>query len=266
MNATSKKRTTLIMAFSIVMTLFVGFTATAQSELTGREAMSRVFERPQPTELRSTLEMILKNSRGNEQTRNAVQIIGRYDGVEKKLLFITAPTVVRNTAFMNFSYDGAENERWIYLPALGSVRRISSRGGNEGFMGSDFAFDDLVQRRPDRDRHTVIRKETFQGRECYVVESILPEDDSSYGRMITWVADGIWIGLRREFYDAKGVLVKTLEVSELDQIGSFWTITKMTMMTMKSGHSTTMRLSDLAIETGLTEDDFTVERMKLGIK
>jgi outer membrane lipoprotein-sorting protein len=257
---------TRITTLLIVMTLFLSLNVSAQPVLTGLEAMSRVFERPQPAQLRSTLEMILKNKWGAEQTRKAVQLLGRYDGVEKKILFITSPAIVKNTAFMNFSYSGAENERWIYLPALGMVKRISSGGGDQGFMGSDFAFDDLVQRRPDRDRHTIVRDEVYQGRECHVVESILPEDEASYGRMVTWVADDIWIGLRREFYDRKGVLVKTLEVMGLEQIGWFWTISEMTMTTLKTGHSTTMKLSDLTIDTGLTEDDFTEERMKQGIK
>ena len=115
-------------------------------------------------------------------------------------------------------------------------------------------------------QHAIIRDEFYNGRDCYVVESILPEDGSGYGRMVTWVADNIWVGLRREFYDRKGVLVKNLEVKGLEQIGSFWTISEMTMTTLKSGHSTTMKLSDLVIETVLTEDDFTEELMKQGIE
>mgnify|MGYP003967216107 CR=1 FL=1 len=266
MKKSLKKRATLITSFAIVITLFSGVNAAAQSALNGREVMSRVFDRQQPTDIRSTLEMILRTKRGDERSRNALQIIGNFDGVQKKILFITAPALVRNTAFMNFSYDGNENEQWIYLPAFGSVRAISSSGGNEGFMGSDFAFDDMVQRHPSRDVHTVIRKETLKGREFYVVESVFPDDDSAYGRTVTWVADDIWIGLRREFYDAKEVLVKTLEVDELEQTGSFWTITEMTMTTLKSGHSTTMKLSDLTINSGLTEDYFSEERMKIGIE
>ena len=249
----------------ITMLFFIGFNVAAQSDLSGYEVMSKVFQRPQPTELRGTLEMTLKSRIGDEQTRNAVQIIGTYEGVEKKILFITSPPLIRNTAFMSFNYNGEENEQWIYLPALGSPRRIASSDRNKGLMGSDFAFNDLVQRHPDRDSHTVIGIETLHGRKCYIVESVFPEEGASYGRIVTWVAEGIWIGLRREFYDTKSNLVKSLDVNKLEQVGPFWTISDMTMTTHKSGHSTNMKLSDLTIETGFAENDFSVERMKLGL-
>ncbi|MFW5684658.1 MAG: outer membrane lipoprotein-sorting protein [Spirochaetota bacterium] len=65
--------------------------------------------------------------------------MARFGEVEKKLLFFTAPADVRDTAFMNRTYDDPSrpDDQWIYLPALRRARRISAEKKNDNFMGSD---------------------------------------------------------------------------------------------------------------------------------
>ena len=38
-------------------------------------------------------------------------------------------------------------------------------------MGSDFTYDDLGDRHPDEDNHKLVREESIDGNNCYVVES-----------------------------------------------------------------------------------------------
>jgi outer membrane lipoprotein-sorting protein len=265
MRHTMSKR--VIIATMVFITIFSTSSAFAQSP-TGLQVMTNVYERPHPQDLQGSLSMTLENSRGDQRVRNVRQYLGRFNDVEKKILFFTAPADVRDTSFMNWSYEDPDrsDDQWIYLPALRRVRRISAEKSNDGFMGSDFSYDDLGERHPARDTHRVVRTETVDGILLHVVESIPADSSSAYGRTMTWVADGIWIGLRKEFYDPSGELLKTLEVHEYSQMDSFWTITRMTMSNDQSGHSTIMELSDLRLNTGISEDDFTERGMTRGIR
>ena len=239
----------------------------AQTGPSGLEVMTNVFERPQPDDMEGALTMTLENARGDQRVRSVRQYMAQYGEVEKKLLFFVEPADVRDTAFMNWTYDDPSkpDDQWIYLPALRRVRRISAEKKNDNFMGSDFTYEDLGERHPGLDTHRVTGTETSDGRTVYVVESILA-GDSAYNRTVSWVADGIWIGLRREFYDGSGNLLKTLEIEEYREIDGFWTINQMTMTNADSGHSTTMELSDLGFNTGIDESTFTERTMTRGIR
>ena len=253
---------------AMMLAALVAGTAFAQPRLSGMDVMTNVFQRPQPADMEGSLTMTMENSRGSQRVRSVRQYVARFNDVEKKLLFFTAPADVRGTAFMNWTYDdpARSDDQWIYLPALRQVRRISAERKNDSFMGSDFTYEDLGERHPGQDTHRVTGTETIDGRTVHVVESVLAEGTSAYSRTVSWVAEDIWIGLRREFYDRAGNHIKTLEVDEYRQIAGFWTINGMTMTTIGSGHSTTMELSDLEFNTGIAENTFTERTMTRGIR
>lgn len=258
------RNTVLTTLLLLTMVTGLGF---AQADLTGVQIMTNVYERPQPEDTEGTLTMTLTNDRGAKRVRMIRQLLGKFNGVEKKLLFFTAPADVRDTAFMNWSYadPAASDDQWIYLPALRRVRRISAEKKNDSFMGSDFTYEDLSARHPSLDTHRIIGTEIVDGRTVYVVES-LPADDSAYRRTVSWIADEIWIGLRRDFYDRSENLIKTLEVEEYREIDGFWTIERMTMTNGDSGHSTTMELTDLRFNTGMEESLFSERTMTRGVR
>ena len=62
---------------------------------------------------------------------------------------------------MNWSYDdpNKNDDQWIFLPALKKVKRISSDGKTDYFMGSDFTYDDLGERKPTDDTHKILPDE-----------------------------------------------------------------------------------------------------------
>ncbi len=240
----------------------------AQANMTGPEVMRNVYERPQPDDTEGRLTMTLTSSGGAQRVRTVRQYVGHFDGVDKKLLFFTAPADVRGTAFMSWSYDdpSRSDDQWIYLPALRRVRRISAEKKNDSFMGSDFTYEDLSARHPELDTHRITGTETIDGRTVYIVENTPVDGSSAYGRTVSWIADDIWIGLRREFYDRSGNHVKTLEIEEYREIDGYWTIERMTMTDRQSGHTTTMELSDLSFDTGIAESTFTERMMRRGIR
>ena len=253
-----------------LLTVLVVFAVSTlvQAQMNGLEIIEKVYNRPTGNDVQSELTMILINSRGDRRERVIKQYFKDYGGEEKKTLFFISPADVRNTSFMNWSYEDEDrdDDQWIYLPALKRVKRISSDIKNDHFMGSDFTYDDLGSRHPSKDLHTLLREETQDGEKIYVVESVPKEEDSIYSRTITWVIQDKWIGLKKEFYDRDGELLKLLTVKKCEKIGDYWILTGIEMHNVQKNHTTRMELKNVRIDKGVSDDMFTERMMRRGVQ
>ncbi|MFZ5430633.1 MAG: outer membrane lipoprotein-sorting protein [Bacteroidota bacterium] len=249
--------------FAIV--LMMAF-APADAQMTGQQIMEKVYNNPSGDDMQGELVMTLVNSRGEQRVRNLKQFMKNDGKSEKKIMFFMAPADVRNTSFMNWSYaDGRDDDQWIYLPALKRTKRISSDGKSDYFMGSDFTYDDLGDRHPDEDNHKLLREETIGGEACYVVESTPKSGGYMYSKTITWVMKESYLGLKREFYDQKGNLLKTLSIKKFEKISGIWTILETEMHNVQKSHKTLMNFSDVRYNKGIPDSQFTERSMTLGI-
>ncbi len=239
----------------------------AQPKLTGLQVMEKVYNRPFPKEMEADLTMILISSSGNQRVREIHQYIKDFGKVEKKIMFFVKPADVRNTSFMNWSYDdpNKSDDQWIYLPALKKVKRISSDSKGDYFMGSDFTYDDLGDRKPTDDTHKILREEKVNGEDCYVIESHPKNKDYMYSKTLTWVIKGKWIGLQKKFWDEDGDYLKSLHIKKYDKIQGFWMIERVEMDNVQSNHKTIMKLSNIKINSGIRNNMFTERMMKRGL-
>ena len=240
----------------------------SQTEITGLEIIESVYNRETGNDMQSDLTMSLINSRGDRRVRRIKQFIKVFDKMEKKIMFFVSPADVRNTSFMNWSYDEAskEDDQWIYLPALKKVKRISSDGKSDSFMGSDFTYDDLGDRHPSDDTHKILREETVGGEACFIVESIPKDEEYMYSRTVSWVIKDKWIGLKKEYYDEDEELLKTLTVKKYKKIKGYWTVLDSEMHNVQKDHTTKMELADVELNTGIPDSKFTERMMKRGLK
>ncbi len=252
---------------AVLLIAAVGF-ASAQS-ITGLQIMENVYNRPTGPDIKSDLTMTLTNSRGSQRIRKIKQFIKEYkNGDEKKIMFFTSPADVKGTSFMDWSYGDSnkDDDMWIYLPALKKVKRISSESKSDYFMGSDFTYDDLGDRKPSKDNDKILREETFKGQDCYVVESTPKDPDYMYSKTVTWVVKGEWFGLKKEFYDEDGEHLKTLKVNSYKKINGYWVILNMEMDNIQKDHQTLMVLKNVKIGSGIRNSYFTERMMKRGVR
>lgn len=253
---------------SSIIVWMVIFPATSRAqEINGQQIIENVYNREEGDDRKGELTMTLRNASGNERVREIKQFEKKFDDMEKSIMFFISPADVRNTSFMSWSYDDAtkDDDQWIYLPALGKVKRISSDSKDDYFMGSDFTYDDLGDRHPDEDEHTLLRTEELSGELCYVVESMPKDPDYMYSKTITWVIKDKWIGLQKQFFDTDGDELKTLTVKKHDQLNGIWVILHSVMHNVQKDHKTIMKYNNIEINQGISDNYFSERMMTRGL-
>lgn len=256
----------MLMTVAALVTTLAFHTQTLAQELTGKEIIEKVYSRPEGDDREAELKMTLINTRDATREREIKQFSKDYGDEEKSIMFFTAPADVAGTSFMNWSYDDRSNDdQWIYLPSLRRVRRISSDDKSDRFMGSDFTYDDLGDRHPDDDNHKLLREETIEGKDCYVVGSTPVDPDYMYSKTITWIEKDTFIGVQKEFYDENGELLKILTVEKYENIDGFDIITHSEMHDVQRDHRTVMKLNNVRLNTGLSDSMFTERMMSRGL-
>lgn len=250
---------------ALILIILLSSTGLVLAAPDGHAVMENVYNRPSGEDMTADLTMTLTNSRGSTRERSITQFSLDTGEVEKKMMFFLAPADVKDTSFMSWSYDDArDDDQWIYLPALRRVKRISSDSKNDRFMGSDFTYDDLGERHPDEDRHSLLREEKYNGEACYVVESVPRGSDDAFSKTVSWIAKDKWIGLKREYYDENGQVYKTLNIDEFEEIDDYWVITNMSMKDLDRDHSTRIEMENVKFDTGLTDSFFSERQMQRG--
>ncbi|MDD4527382.1 MAG: outer membrane lipoprotein-sorting protein [Candidatus Margulisbacteria bacterium] len=251
----------------VLLVLCVASVAVFAKEITGLKVIENVYNRPTAKDQSSDLTMTLINRRGDSRIRKIKQFLKVYANEEKKIMFFVSPSDVKNTSFMNISYndESKPDDQWIFLPALKKVKRISSESSSDSFMGSDFTYDDLGERHPNEDTHKILRTETLQNEECFVVESIPKDKEELYSKTVTWIIKDKWIGLKKEFYDEDEELLKMLTNESYKKVSNYWVIVNSTMANVQSGHRTEMKLENLELDKGIEDGQFSERMMKRGL-
>ena len=98
-----------------------------------------------------------------------------------------------------------------------------------------------------------------------MVESIPKEEEYIYSKTVSWIIKDKWIGKKKEFYDEDEDLLKTLIVNETKVIKDFIVITLSEMHNVQKDHKTVMKLDNVIIDSGVSDDKFTERIMKRGM-
>jgi hypothetical protein len=240
--------------------------AVAEKGLTGREIMLRVDDRPDGDDRKSLMRMILINKRGHKRERLILSYSRDYGKDTKNIMYFKIPADVKGTGFLSWEYDdpSKDDDRWLYLPALKKVRRISGSSKNDYFMGSDFTYDDMGGRSGDEDNHTLIKEESVGQKSCWVIQSVPIKKDYMYSKVIHWIDKESYFSVKAEFYDRSGNLLKVLKLLDIRKQDGFWTAFKWLMDNHQKKHQTLLELESMEYNLGINESMFRVSTLERG--
>jgi hypothetical protein len=182
------------------------------------------------------------------------------------VIVFQSPANVAGTRFLTMdTAGGGDEDRWIFLPSLGKVRRIAASEGNSSFMGTDFSYDDMsiLDRDIDLDTHSVLREETFNGAACYVVQSIPKDSNYQYSKMLFWIDKSNSLLYKGELFDRRGTLVKVMEVSDFQVVQDRLTPMQ-TKVSTAAGTFTTVYVEIVRYDAPVPEGVFTTAYLETG--
>jgi outer membrane lipoprotein-sorting protein len=118
-----------------------------------------------------------------------------------------------------------EDDLWMFFPDAEEIIKISGHMLNQGMMGSDFSYQDVMESDKLTDLYDfkIIKEEVLDGRPCYVLEGIAREGVKvSYYRRVSWIDKERFIGLKEELYAQSGRLLKESKVNKIEEIEGRW--------------------------------------------
>ena len=210
------------------------------------------------------LEMVLKNRHGEESRRKLriATLEVRSDG-DKGLSIFDQPADVKGTALLTFSHKVADDDQWLYLPALARVKRIASANKSGSFMGSEFAYEDIGSQEVEKYTYKYLREETYEGVPCLVMERYPVSPYSGYKRELAWIDKAEYRSFKIEYYDRKDSLLKTLTWKDYKQyLNKHWRAAEMYMLNHQSGKSTLLKWNNYKFRVGLKDVDFNEASLK----
>ena len=151
---------------SIALTLFIaGYPVNAKNydSLTANDIVRKanLAAYYAGTDGRSDARMKIVDAQNRVQYRQFVMLRkNQQEGMKQHFLVVfSRPTDVRGTVFLVDKQPQAEDNRWLYLPGLDLVKRISSGDKRTSFVGSHFYYEDVSGRSPLLDEHELLRQD-----------------------------------------------------------------------------------------------------------
>ena len=233
--------------------------------LTAEAVARQVQDRDTGRDSRSEMRMRLFDRQGRMRERVLTLLTLRGAGKtgDRTLIRFTYPNDIRGTSFLVWEHENADDERFLYLPALGRVRRIAGEEKQESFVGSDLSYEDIGGR--DVADYTY----SFAGENAswtaldgarhaaWLLESRAKDANADYPRSVSVVLQDRFIVVHAETYNRRNERAKVFDVRRLERVDGIWTVLDLVVVNERDKTRTELTTSSVAYGVGLTVDDFT---------
>ncbi|WP_406827684.1 outer membrane lipoprotein-sorting protein [Microbulbifer sp. ARAS458-1] len=204
--------------------------------------------------------MTLFDKNGNSVSRELrTMMLEVADDGDKSLTIFDTPHDVKGTVFLNISRVLEPDQQWIYMPALGRIKRIASRNKSGPFLGSEFAYEDVGSFEIGKYDYRYVELEDFQGKPNHVIEYIPKYENSGYTKLKVWLDTKHLRQSKVEYYDRKDSLLKTLLLSDYNLYENrYWRANTKTMVNVQNKNKTILATNKLSF--GVDFDPATFHR------
>ena len=210
------------------------------------------------------VKMTIVNSKGKERVREFTMLrMDQEDGGKQMYYtYFRKPSDVSRLTFMVHKIPDASDNRWLYVPAVDLVKRISADDKNSSFVGSDFTYEDVSGRHWSEDSHTLLKEDMLSERAVYVIESVPKEEYDGFSRKVSYIDKQNWLPLKEEYYDKKDALHRVFTAENVQEVDGVNTATVRKMENVKKNQSTTVIFSQIEYNVGVESDVFTERYLK----
>ena len=173
------KRVCFILLMLVIFSGSLSLGAQAEN-LTGNDVLDNVEKAIAADTSQMEFKMVLHSDEGQTRERK-LTVMSREtdDGVDQVFIRFLSPPSVEGTGFLAIDY-GDDDDMYLYMPAVGSVRRIATGQRDGSFVGTDFTYNDLSliggeNYQDDYDAEIIAETE-----EKFILEMIPTDEDIHY--------------------------------------------------------------------------------------
>ncbi len=182
-------------------------------------------------------------------------------GTKYSITLVTAPAPDKGQVFLK-----RDREMWSWNPKISRMIKLPPSMLSQGWMGSDFTNDDLLNQASivvDY-THTKTGSGSQQGRDCYKIK-LTPQEDAPvvWGKIIMWIDKKDYLMLRVEYYDEDDYLVKTEIAKDIKAVsGRIIPTTYVLIPADEEGHKTIVEMDTVEFNIPLEDSFFSQQNMK----
>ncbi len=210
------------------------------------------------------VKMTIVNSKGKERVREFAML--RLDieegGKQNYYTYFRKPHDVSRLTFMVHKLPNASDNRWLYVPSVDLIKRISADDKGSSFVGSDFTYEDVSGRHWTEDTHKILKEDKLGDNDVYVIESTPIEKYKGFSRKVSYIDKGHFLPLKEEYYDKKDVLIRIFTAEKVEEIDGIMTPTIRKMENVKKKQYTTVEFGSVEYNVGAEEDIFSERSLK----
>jgi len=250
------------MRFSVVVFILLSILPAYSQDVD--EILDRSDAVIHPQNLQGSFTMTLSSRTGDTRVTRVMAYQKKVsENREDRLFLFTYPPSVKGTGLLVNSYFDLEDDRmWIYLPAVGKIKRVNlSTAGGGYFMGSDFTYSDLISAGREEFQYEMLGDAQVDGEECYVIrrtgETKKIQRKYGYSRDDHFVRKSDYVPIKIVFYDLAGDLLKELSVKAVEVIGPYRYPSHVIMKNKQTGHASEIVFEDIESPEDISDEYFT---------
>jgi hypothetical protein len=256
----------------------------ATEQVQGRSPQERgawvarqVQDRDTGRDSRTAMRMRLFDRQGRSRER-ALTILGMKGGQgrpvpgDRSLTRFTYPNDINGTGFLVWENPAGDDERFLYLPSLGRVRRIAGNETQDSFVGSDFTYEDIGGREFTDYDYTLLDENARwtapdgSVHAAYRLESRNKDVRARFPRVISLIRQDNFVVVRGEIHNRRDELQKVFDVRRLDRVSGIWTVFEMVMADSVQKTRTELVVEKIEYNVGLTAANFSRRELERGGK
>lgn len=208
---------------------------------------------------------ITRNGRSRLRTGAVYNKLQANGNDSDRLFRFRTPADIAGTAVLVHEHAATQDDLWIYFPSMAKTRRILASNKKDSFMGSDFAYADLMAQDSSDFSHALLADEACGETRCYVVEST-PRDKNTaaslgYSKLIASIRQNNFTTFQVRYFDRTGKEFKRQTISghvpAAGQPGKF-VATRREMISMK-GAASSLLLLDRVVSDRVLDDEVFIE-------
>ncbi len=260
---------------AIAVMVFISSTGFAMTAL---EIMTRVDNRDDGTTAISRIKLttfryVKKGGKNVPAEKPRIKVMdfirkdyGPKEKDHKSISIMLEPKSEKGIGFLQYDYAevGKDTDQWMYLSAMGKVKRIVAGNDNEpktgSFFGSEFNYEDMESYNLDDYTYKILGSENYKKTDCWVIETtpvLRKAKKSNYTREMVWVNKDTDMVLKSVLFNRNGKKTKKIYYSKIESIDEILVAKKVVVNNIITKRRTTMLYENISLNKPVGNDFLT---------